>query len=268
MWDEELLRLFGVPLIALPEVRDSSGMFGECLGIVGLEGVPILSAMGDSHAALAAHGAHAPGTVKATYGTGSSVMTLLPKFSVAEHGVSTTIAWRVKGQTQFALEGNVSMTGSAVRWVGEFLGLAKPTEDAVRLAATVDDSGGVYFVPAMVGLGAPHWDTEVRGALMGLGRDSKSGHMARAAIEAIAFQICDVLEAMEKVAGHELSALRADGGATRNDALMQFQADVLGRAVVRSETEELSALGAAWMAGLALGWWDRWWSLRRWCVSR
>ncbi len=160
VWDEELLRLFGVPLVALPEVRDSSGMFGECVGIAGLEGVPILSAMGDSHAALAAHGAHALGTVKATYGTGSSAMTLLPKFSVAEHGVSTTIAWRVKGQTWFALEGNVSMTGSAVRWVGEFLGLAKPTEDAVWLAGTVEDSGGVYFVPAMVGLGAPHWDTE------------------------------------------------------------------------------------------------------------
>jgi glycerol kinase len=256
IWDSELLRLFDVPLVALPEVRDSSGSFGECVGIAGLDGVPILSAMGDSHAALAAHGAHAPGTVKATYGTGSSVMTLLPKFSVAEHGASTTIAWRVKGQTQFALEGNVSMTGSAVRWVGEFLELAKPTEDAVRLAATVEDSGGVYFVPAMVGLGAPHWDTEVRGALMGLGRNSKSGHMARAAIEAIAFQIRDVLEAMEMVAGHELSTLRADGGATKNDELMQFQADVLGRVVVRSETEELSALGAAWMAGLELGWWD------------
>ncbi len=255
MWDKELLRIFRVPLRALPEVRDSSGLFGECVGITGLDGVPILSALGDSHAALAAHGAHAQGTVKATYGTGSSVMTLLPKFGVAENGVSTTVAWRVKGQTQFALEGNVSMTGSAVRWVGEFLELAKPTEDAVRLAATVKDSGGVYFVPAMVGLGAPHWDTEVRGALIGLGRDSKSGHMARAAIEAIAFQIRDVLEAMEMVAGHELSVLRADGGATRNDELMQFQADVLGRAVVRSETEELSALGAAWMAGLALGWW-------------
>ena len=255
IWDPELLRLFEVPLVALPDVRDSSGPFGKCVGIAGLDGVPILSAMGDSHAALAGHGAHAPGTVKATYGTGSSVMTLLPKFSVAEHGVSTTIAWRVKGRTQFALEGNVSMTGSAVRWVGEFLGLAKPTEDTVRLAATVDDSGGVYFVPAMVGLGAPHWDTEVRGALIGLGRDSKSGHMARAAIEAIAFQIRDVLEAMERVAGHELSALRADGGATRNDELMQFQADVLGRVVVRSGTEELSALGVAWMAGLELGWW-------------
>ena len=255
-WDTELLQLFDVPRVALPEVRDSSGLFGECVGIAGLEGVPILSSMGDSHAALVAHGAHSPGTVKATYGTGSSVMTLLPKFRLAEHGVSTTIAWRVKGQPQFALEGNVSMTGSAVRWVGEFLGLERPTEDAVRLAATVEDSGGVYFVPAMVGLGAPHWNSEVRGALVGLGMDSKSGHMARAAIEAIAFQIRDVLEAMERVAGHELSALRADGGATRNDSLMQFQADVLGRAVVRSETEELSALGAAWMAGLALGWWE------------
>jgi glycerol kinase len=255
-WDEELLRLFGVPKAALPTVFDSSAFFGECVGIEGLAGVPILSAMGDSHAAMAGHGAYGPGTVKATYGTGSSVMTLLPELRLAEHGVATTIAWRVKGETRFALEGNISMAGSALQWVGEFLGLKEPVEGAARLAESVEGSDGVYLVPAMVGLGAPHWDSEVRGALMGLGWSSRAGHMARAAVEAIAFQVRDVFAAMEQAAGFALPVLYADGGATRNRWLMQFQADVLGKTVRRSETEELSALGAAWMAGLALGWWS------------
>lgn len=255
-WDHDLLRLFGVPRIALPEIRDSSGRFGECLGITGLEGTPILSAMGDSHAALAGHGAYGPGTVKATYGTGSSVMTLLPEFRLPQSGVATTVAWQLHGKPRFALEGNISMTGSAVQWVGEFLGLPNPVSDTVSLAATVDGSAGVYLVPAMVGLGAPHWDTEARGVLMGLGRSSRAAHMARAAIESIAFQIRDVFDVMEAEAGCALPVLYADGGGTRNDWLMQFQADILGRPVLRSQQEELSALGAAWMAGLALGWWQ------------
>lgn len=255
-WDNDLLQLFGVPRIALPEIRDSSGPFGECAGIAGLEGVPILSAMGDSHAALAGHGAYAPGTVKATYGTGSSVMTLLPEFRLPQSGVATTVAWQLHGQPRFALEGNISMTGSAVQWVGEFLGLPNPVSDTVDLAATVDGTAGVYFVPAMVGLGAPHWDTEARGVLMGLGRSSRAAHMAHAAIESIAFQIRDVFDVMESEAGCALPALYADGGGTRNEWLMQFQADILGRPVLRSQQEELSALGAAWMAGLALGWWQ------------
>jgi glycerol kinase len=255
-WDSGLLQLFGVPRVALPKIKDSSGLFGECSGIAGLEGVPILSAMGDSHAALAGHGAYAPGTVKATYGTGSSVMTLLPKFRLPQSGVATTVAWQLHGQPRFALEGNISMTGSAVQWVGEFLGMPDPVSDTVNLAATVEDSAGVYFVPAMVGLGAPYWDTEARGVLMGLGRSSRAAHMARAAIEAIAFQIRDVFDVMESEAGCALPVLYADGGGTRNDWLMQFQTDMLGRPVLRSQQEELSALGAAWMAGLALGWWQ------------
>lgn len=254
-WDNDLLQLFGIPLIALPEIRNSSGSFGECIGIEGLEGVPILSALGDSHAAMAGHGSYAPGTIKATYGTGSSIMTLLPELRLAESGVATTIAWQIQGKPHFALEGNISMTGSAVQWVGEFLGLPDPVNDTVKLAETVEDSAGVHFVPAMVGLGAPHWDTQARGVLMDLGRGSRAAHMARAAIESIAFQIADVFEVMESEAGCVLPALYADGGGTRNTSLMQFQSDIMGRPVLRSEREELSALGAAWMAGLALGWW-------------
>lgn len=254
-WDDDLLQLFGVPRVALPEVRNSSGFFGHCVGIAGLEGISILSAIGDSHAAMAGYGSYDPGTIKATYGTGSSVMTLLPEFRLAESGVATTIAWQIEGKPRFALEGNISMTGSAVQWVGEFLGLPERVNDAAKLAETVGDTAGVYFVPAMVGLGAPYWDAEVRGVLMGLGRGSRAAHMARAAIESIAFQIRDVFEAMEAEAGCTLPVLYADGGGTRNSWLMQFQADILGRQVLRSQHEELSALGAAWMAGLALGWW-------------
>ncbi|GAC1662520.1 MAG: FGGY-family carbohydrate kinase [Candidatus Acidiferrum sp.] len=255
-WDHTLVQLFGVPFAALPDVRDSSGLFGDCTAITALKGVPILSAMGDSHAALAGHGSYSAGTVKATYGTGSSVMTLIRDFRLAQTGVATTIAWRLGGKTQFALEGNISMTGSAIQWVGEFLGLAAPTDEAIKLAETVPNSAGIYFVPAMVGLGAPYWDTQVRGAVLELERNTRAAHLAHAAVESIAFQIRDVFEAMEAAAACPLPSLNVDGGATRNNWLMQFQADVLGRPVRRSQCQELSALGAAWMAGLALGWWN------------
>jgi glycerol kinase len=261
-WDDELLGLFEVPRAALPKVLPSSGRFGDCAGIEGLSGVPIVSAMGDSHAAMAGHASFLPGTVKATYGTGSSLMTLLPALpgKGGKSQLATTIAWAVGGasqtkQVQYALEGNISMAGSALQWVGEFLGLAEPVREALELAATVDDSDGVYFVPAMVGLGAPHWDSEARGTISGLTRTSRAAHLCRAALEAIAFQVRDVFNAMEVEAGCTLPALYADGGATRNEWLMQFQADVLGRPVVRSGCEDLSALGAAWFGGLALGWW-------------
>lgn len=254
-WDEDLLRLFGIPRFALPKVQDSSGFFGECAEIAGLEGTPILSAIGDSHAAMAGHASYAPGTIKATYGTGSSIMTLLPEFRLTEAGIATTIAWQIQGKPCFALEGNISMTGSAVQWVGEFLGLSDPVKDTVKLSETVKDSAGVHFVPAMVGLGAPYWDTEARGVLMGLGRSSRAAHMARAAIESIAFQICDVFEVMETEATCALPVLYADGGGTRNNSLMQLQANILDKPVLRSQREELSALGTAWMAGLALNWW-------------
>jgi len=255
-WDDELLRIFGVPRAALPEVRDSSGAFGLCAGIAGLEGVAIVSALGDSHAAMAGHGSYRPGTVKATYGTGSSLMTLLPRLGDARREVATTIAWSLGGATQYALEGNIPMTGSALAWVGEFLGLDQPVEGAVALAGTVASSEGVYFVPAMSGLGAPYWDGGAKGTIGGLTRTSRAAHLARAAVDAIAYQIRDVFDAMSCAAGCNLPALHADGAATRNEVLMQFQADVLQRPVVRSQCEDLSALGAAWFAGLALGWWE------------
>jgi glycerol kinase len=255
-WDKDLLDLFGIPLASLPEIRSSSGPFGICSGIPGLEGVPILSAIGDSHAAMFGHGQFTSGTVKATYGTGSSLMALTPGLAADTPLLARTIAWSISDKAQFALEGNIAMTGSAVQWVGEFLDLADPAQDAAALAGTVADSDGIYFVPAMVGLGAPHWDATARGAITGLGRSHTAAHLARAAIEAIAFQVADVFFAMEESSGIVLPALHADGGATRNRALMQFQADILGRPVLLPAHEELSALGASRLAGLALGWWN------------
>ncbi|HXE08864.1 MAG TPA: glycerol kinase GlpK [Acidobacteriaceae bacterium] len=255
-WDPELLAIFTVPREALPQIRDSSGCFGRCTAIRELDDVPIISAMGDSHAAMAGHGSYSLGTVKATYGTGSSLMTLIPSLSPPRREIATTIAWSLKGIPQYALEGNIAMAGSAVAWVGEFLGLNNPADDAIALAASVPDSSGVFFVPAMSGLGAPHWDGAARGTICGLARTSRAAHLAHAAVDSIAFQICDVFEAMSAAADCKLSALHADGGATRNSSLMQFQADILQRPVVRSASEELSALGAAWFGGMALGWWN------------
>jgi glycerol kinase len=255
-WDAELLSLFGVPLAALPQLVPSSGLIGETVAIGAIPaGIPIASALGDSHAALAGHASFEPGTVKSTYGTGSSLMTLVGAAKHRAADLATTIAWRVQDATQYAVEGNISMSGAAVQWLGEFLRLANPIEDAAQLAESVDDSEGVYFVPAMSGLGAPHWDSVVRGAIFGLSRTSTTAHLAKAAVEAIAFQVRDVFDAMEREAGAPLPMLHADGGATQNDRLMQFQADVLGRPVTRSSCADLSAVGAAWLAGIALGIW-------------
>jgi glycerol kinase len=258
-WDEDLLSLFEIPRSVLPTVRPSSGVFGVCSGLDGLANVPIVSAIGDSHAAMAGHGCFVPGGIKATYGTGSSLMTLLPRLpeTNSQSRLANTIAWGLSGTSvQYALEGNISMAGSAVQWVGEFLGLPDPVTDTPKLAATVSDSDGIFFVPAMVGLGAPHWDNVARGTITGLGRTTRAAHLALAAIEAIAFQVRDVFEAMVAESACGLPELRADGGVTRNDWLMQFQADILGRPVVRSGHEDLSALGAARLGGLTLGWWN------------
>ena len=254
-WDGDLLELFGIPAFAMPELRSSSGEFGVCTAIDGLDGVPIFAAVGDSHAAMFGHGSFSPGSVKATYGTGSSLMALTDGLCADTEKLARTIAWSIAGETQFALEGNIAMTGSAVQWVGEFLGFEDSANRVAQLAASVADSAGVCFVPAMLGLGAPYWDAGARGAILGLGRSHTAAHLARAALEAIAFQVADVFFAMEAASGAGFTELRADGGATRNDMLMQFQADILGRSVMRSKNEELSAIGAAWLAGLALDWW-------------
>lgn len=254
-WDSELLDLFGIPAGSLPQLRSSSGAFEACRGIPGLDGVPILAVLGDSHAAMFGHGCYTAGTVKATYGTGSSLIALTHGLAADTPVLARTIAWSANGKTQFALEGNIAMTGSALQWVGEFLNLPDPAQKAAVLASIARDADGVYFVPAMVGLGAPHWDSVARGTISGLGRSHTSAHLARAAIEAIAYQVADVFHSIRETANLPLSALHADGGATRNNALMQFQADMLGTPVLRSANEELSAIGVSLLAGLELGWW-------------
>ena len=254
-WDSELLALFGIPEAALPALGESSHIYGEtalCGAIPA--GIPIGALAGDSHAALFGHAIFTPGAVKATYGTGSSLMTLThaPSWS---HGLATTVAWSRRGDIRFGLEGNIFATGGAVQWIGEFLGLPNAAADAAKLAATVSDTAGVYLVPAFAGLGAPYWNDASRGTLSGLSRGTSAAHAARAAVEAIAFQISDVFQAMEAAAHQPIPELLADGGATHNEFLMQFQADILDRTVVASGDADVSAIGAAWLAGLATGVW-------------
>jgi glycerol kinase len=249
-WDPKLLSLFSIPAAILPAVRSSSGVFGDVSSIRQIAGVPIASAIGDSHAALFGHAAFSSGQIKASYGTGSSLMTIVPAPVHSRHGLSTTIAWGVDGTVHHALEGNITTTGSAVEWIGQIVGASSVAD----LAASVHDTGGVYFVPALAGLGAPHWDANARGLACGLTRGTTAAHLARASVESIAYQIRDVFDAMCEDAGAP-SALLADGGASKNDQLMQFQADILCVPVIRSASADLSALGAAWLAGLAVGVW-------------
>ena len=254
-WDAELADLFGVPLAALPEVRASGALFGRSVAPGGLPaGTPIAALIGDSHAALFGHGVFTPGVVKATYGTGSSLMAPTERLVHSRHGLSTTVAW-AREHVTYALEGNIYATGAAVQWLAQLLAL--PDAAAVeRLAAEVPDAGGAYLVPAFVGLGAPHWHDAARGLIAGLVGGTTAAHLARATLESIAYQIRDVFDALAVDLGAAPEALLADGGASRNDLLMQFQADIIGRPVVRSSSAELSALGAAWLAGLTVGLWE------------
>jgi glycerol kinase len=256
-WDAFLLDLYEVPASCLPSIQPSSGVFGHTVSLGKLPaGVPVAGMIGDSHAALFGHAAFEPGLVKATYGTGSSLMSLTDSPSQSHHGLSTTIAWAQGGRVWYALEGNIINTGGAVQWLGEFLGLHDAARDAAALAESVADTGGVYVVPAFAGLGAPHWDAGARGLIFGLTRGSGAAHVARATLEAIAYQVRDVFEAMQMDARITLPALLADGGASCNNLLMQFQADILDRPVIRSSSADLSACGAAWLAGLAVGYWE------------
>lgn len=218
-WDEELLALFEIPTAILPEVKPASCIYGTSVKVGQLPaGIPIASLIGDSHAALYGQAGFEPGAVKATYGTGSSLMTPTPAPVISEQGLSTTIAWGRKKIT-YALEGNISVTGAAVQWLGEFLGLPDPTQDVARLAATATNSDGVYFVPAFVGLGAPYWNEAARGLMTGLTRGTTVAQVARATIEAIAYQIRAVFDVMAKTAPTGLSTLLADGGGSSNDFL-------------------------------------------------
>ena len=255
-WDEELLTLFDIPATMLPTIRPSSAVYGASVALDRLPaGIPIASLIGDSHAALYGQAGFEPGTVKATYGTGSSLMTLTTEPFISEQGLSTTIAW-ARDVPTYALEGNISVTGAAVQWLGEFLSLPDPVYDVAQLAASTTDTAGIYLVPAFVGLGAPYWNDAARGLLTGLTRGTTAAQVARATIESIAYQIRDVFAVMDAAVPAGLSALLADGGGSSNDALMQFQADILGRPVLRCTSPDVSALGAAYLAGLAVGLWQ------------
>jgi glycerol kinase len=255
-WDEELLRRFGIPPSMLPDIVDSSGVLGECEPSLLGAALPIAGVAGDQQAALFGQACFRPGEAKNTYGTGSFLLLHTGESPPAPVRLLATVASRLDGRLQYALEGSIFITGAAVQWLRDGLRFFDRASDVEALAASVDSSDGVYFVPAFVGLGAPHWDPYARGAVLGLTRGTTRAHLARATLEAIAFQTRDVLEAMEEEAGHHLSALRADGGASRNDLLMQIQADLLGRPVVRSAVPETTALGAAYLAGLGVGFWS------------
>jgi glycerol kinase len=255
-WDGELLRIFGIPKACLPEVRPSRGIFGVTVRFGKVPpGIPVASMIGDSHAALFGHAAFAPGAVKATYGTGSSLMTPVDDPVSSRHGLATTVAWAEPGRVRYALEGNITNTGGAVQWLADFLRLPGGIEEAASLAASVADSSGVYLVPAFAGLGAPYWDAGARALICGLTRGTAAAHVAKATIDSIAYQVCDVFDAICQDAVIRNPELYADGGASRNDLLMQFQADVLGCPVIRSSSADLSAIGAAWLAGLTIGYW-------------
>ncbi|HMQ41943.1 MAG TPA: FGGY family carbohydrate kinase [Paracoccus sp. (in: a-proteobacteria)] len=253
-FSEALCTIFGAPLDALPEPRASDAGFGVTAGGATAlpAGIPIRAVMGDSHAALYGHGVTGPGEVKATFGTGSSLMALTPERIASSHGLSGTIGWTAAGQPHYAVEGNITVSAQAAEFVARMLGVANAAALS-DLAQTVPDSAGVSFVPALAGLGAPHWDDAARGTVAGLTLGSQPAHLARATFEAIAHQVTDVFEAMEQDCGRSLDMLRADGGASANDWLMQLQADLLGHPVIRSEIAEIGARGAAAMALAALG---------------
>ncbi|KNC08646.1 carbohydrate kinase [Klebsiella sp. RIT-PI-d] len=257
-WDEEMLTLFGIPRAALPEIRPSSGEFGRTRGLKNIpDGIPILAMIGDSHAALFAHGLGAEGRVKATYGTGSSVMAPVSSTQCGVNTLATTIAWHDGERLVYALEGNIPHTGDAVAWMADSTGLSDlPPAELARqlntLPAAVASTLGVYFVPALTGLGAPWWDEQARGLIHGLSRGVKRAHLIRAALESITYQIADVTVAMRQHNDFALQALMVDGGPTQNNWLMQYQADLLGCPVMRSDVAELSAIGAALLARKAL----------------
>ncbi len=254
-WDEELLKIFGIPEGMLPEVRSSSEIYGETVSHFSTS-LPIAGIAGDQQAALFGQMCTEPGMVKNTYGTGCfMVMNIGPKPIESKNQLLTTIAWKVGDKTHYALEGSIFIAGAVVQWLRDGLGILKNSADVEKLASEVSNSGGVFFVPAFAGLGAPHWDQHARGTLVGITRGSTAAHISRAALDSIAFQTLDVLKAMQNDSGIEIRELRVDGGATVNNLLMQFQADLLQTKVVRPEITETTALGAAYLAGLATGYW-------------
>lgn len=256
-WDKELLELLDIPESMLPEVKSSSEIYGYTKTTIFAHAVPIAGIAGDQQAALFGQMCTAPGSVKNTYGTGCFLlMNTGQKPIMSRNRLLTTIAWKIGDAVNYALEGSIFVGGSVVQWLRDSLGIIRSSSEVEALAASVQDNGGVYFVPALTGMGAPYWDQDARGTICGLTRGATAAHIARAALEGIAFQTMDIVAAMEKDSGIRLAELKVDGGASRNNLLMQFQADILGAQVVRPKVTETTGMGAAYLAGLATGFWS------------
>ncbi len=256
-WDKELLELMNIPESMLPEIRQSSEIAGEADLDYFDKPIPIAGVAGDQQAALFGQMCLAPGMLKNTYGTGSFIMLNTGSKPVeSKNKLLTTIAWKINDEVTYALEGSVFIAGAIVQWLRDGLGIIKSSADIEALALSEKDNGGIYLVPALTGLGAPHWDQKARGAIFGLTRGTTAGHIARAALEGIAFQVNDVVSAMQKDSAIRINELRVDGGAAVNKTLMQFQSDILGIPIIRAKVTETTALGAAYLAGLAIGFWN------------
>src|SRR5450432_1196737 len=265
-WDDELLEMMNIPKSMLPEVKESSVFFGETDKNIFSEKVPISGVAGDQHAALFGQMCLEKGMVKNTYGTGCfMLMNIGDQFVESKNNLLTTVAWKINGKIQYAFEGSIFIAGAVIQWLRDGLGIIRNANEIEGLAMQVEDTNGVSFVPAFAGLGAPYWNPDARGTMVGITRGTKAAHIARAALESIAYQTMDVLKAMEADAGISIKELRVDGGATANNLLMQFQADLLNCKVIRPEITETTALGAAYLAGLAVGFWKdtneiaKWW---------
>ena len=255
-WDDELLKALRIPRSVLPRICSSSEVYGETSKSLFGASIPIAGIAGDQQAALFGQMCTKPGMVKNTYGTGCfMLMNTGTKPRASKNNLLTTIGWKIGKETEYALEGSVFIAGAVVQWLRDGLKLIRTSQEVEQLAASVPDNGGVYLVPAFAGLGAPHWDPYARGIVAGLTRGATGGHLARAAVESIAYQVADVLDAMRADAGIRITSLRVDGGAAVNNLLMQFQADIMGVPVVRPKISETTALGAAFLAGLATGFW-------------
>ena len=256
-WDKEMLELLGIPASLMPEVKSSSEVYGHTKTTLFAHEVPIAGIAGDQQAALFGQMCTAPGSVKNTYGTGCFLlMNTGEKPILSKNNLLTTIAWKIGNTVNYALEGSIFVGGSVVQWLRDGLGVIRSSSEIEALAATVPDNGGVYFVPALTGMGAPYWDQYAHGVICGITRGTTAAHIARAALEGIAFQTMDIVNAMQKDAGVPLAELKVDGGASRNNLMMQFQADILGASVVRPVVTETTALGACYLAGLAVGYWS------------
>jgi glycerol kinase len=256
-WDKELITLFGIPESMLPDVKSCSEVYGHTAGSIFATRIPIAGIAGDQQASLFGQMCTQPGMVKNTYGTGCFMLMNIGTTPIlSKNNLVTTIAWKIGDQVHYALEGSIFIAGALVQWMRDELKVISSAAEIEQLAEKVADSGGVYIVPAFAGLGAPHWNQYARGTIFGITRGTNNSHLSRAALESIAFQTMDVLKAMEADCGKEILELRVDGGATANNLLMQFQADVLGVKVVRPEVTEVTAIGAAYLAGLAVGYWE------------